>query len=278
MIRFFVFFVLFAGFSVVIQAQANNFVFVEKGYGTRSSGCALNNAVLDKKAFIKLKADTECAKILPEEIDFLHSTLVTYGVHGDCKMSVSSEVLLDRSKKQYVIHLSNYWGRCRAGGAYSGWMLLDKIPDVHTVKFKETKIERQPYGTITRSAVTVISSEISLNGCVQLGLGKQKFISSADEYLSTIRKDAQKESCQSNATNLDFEQFAYIGISLNSGYCRRPAGLSFKIKEYGGSGKYVLDLSYRDPMGQTCRALSKYDLWIQVQNPKTKYEAVVRVN
>jgi hypothetical protein len=41
MIRFFGFVVLFARFSIFIQAQAKNLVFVEKGHGARSSGCAL---------------------------------------------------------------------------------------------------------------------------------------------------------------------------------------------------------------------------------------------
>ena len=62
------------------------------------------------------------------------------------------------------------------------------------------------------------------------------------------------------------------GINLNTGYCRTPLGLKFQTVKNADEKFYALDITYFDPQGSVCRALSSYDLWILVTKLPDTYE------
>lgn len=125
--------------------------------------------------------------------------------------------------------------------------------------------------------LVIESKQVDLKGCIQMYGQKQFVIKTKEDYLKKIRKDAQTPNCVKNAENLDFEKFSYIGMQINSGYCRYPKGLKQKIIQNNSKKEYVLDVSYIDPEGQVCRALSRYDLWVQVPKLQEDFKVVFNV-
>lgn len=130
-------------------------------------------------------------------------------------------------------------------------------------------------------AVQILKSrEIDLKGCIQTILKKEFVIKTREEFLSSIRSDASREYCLNNIEKIDFETHSLLGININSGYCRRPVGLKFDVEKVQSEKIYRFNVSYSDPMGSVCRALSQYDLWVLV--PKipdgfnVKFEAAPR--
>ena len=83
------------------------------------------------------------------------------------------------------------------------------------------------------------------------------------ELDSIIRSDMSRALCMEKLKDVDMENFSLLGINLNSGYCRVPAGLTFTTVKIVSEKKYILVVNYDVPIG-TCRALSSYDLWVKV--------------
>ena len=84
------------------------------------------------------------------------------------------------------------------------------------------------------------------------------------EFQVEIRKDARPDYCTKNLEKIDFEKNSLLGININSGYCRIPAGLEYKVVKEENNRKYIFKISYIDPQGSVCRALSSYNLWVLV--------------
>ena len=121
-------------------------------------------------------------------------------------------------------------------------------------------------------AQKIETREVDLKGCVQMYRQKQFVISDKETYLQNIRRDAQKDVCLENAENLDFEKYLFLGIQINSGYCRTPHGLEYQTVRDNSKKQYILKISYTDPQGQVCRALSQYDLWVSVPKLPEDFE------
>lgn len=108
--------------------------------GSRYYHCYFDNGVYDETRFNKLIALKRCeyagAFLKP---DFNTQTLIGYQVGGDCFMSVSVKVMRNDKQKKYRVAITNYWGRCRAGGTFEGWLIIEKIPADYTLEFHEIK-------------------------------------------------------------------------------------------------------------------------------------------
>jgi hypothetical protein len=125
----------------------------------------------------------------------------------------------------------------------------------------------------TRPAIEIVeTAKFDLKGCVQMYQQKQFVIKDKDSYLKNLRNDAQTEECRTEAKNLDFEKYSYLGMQVNSGYCRLPKGLEYGVIKDTSKKKYQLTVSYTDPEGQVCRALSRYDLWVRVPKLQKDYQ------
>lgn len=124
---------------------------------------------------------------------------------------------------------------------------------------------------------TVETGKVDLKGCIQM-FGSERFvINSKADYLEYIRKDVQRDECTKNAENLDFEKYTYLGLEINSGYCRRPIGLRFSTEKDPLKKQYTLNVSYEDPQGAVCRARSQYDLWVSIPKIPEIYEVDFKV-
>lgn len=131
---------------------------------------------------------------------------------------------------------------------------------VFSAQAQETKIE------------TLESREIDLNNCIHTYFNKQFIIKDKETYLKAIRNDASREKCLQDVEKIDFEKNSLLGIEINSGYCRRPVGLEFQVIKDEKSKEYLFNISYEDPKGSTCRALSQYDLWVLVPKISDGFE------
>lgn len=113
---------------------------------------------------------------------------------------------------------------------------------------------------------------IDLKGCIQISRGQQLVIKDNETYLKTIRGDASLDWCLKNLEKIDFGKHALVGIEINSGYCRIPLGLRYQAYKDADKKQYLLSISYIDPRGAVCRALSQYDLWLLVPKLPAGYE------
>ncbi len=108
--------------------------------------------------------------------------------------------------------------------------------------------------------------ELKLEGCVQLIEQDSHVIRSGDELSAAIRKDRSRDHCLSLSETLEinFATEMLVGINVNSGYCRRPPGLSSKFEYDIVNSRALITVRFNDPEGSTCAALSRYDYWIIV--------------
>lgn len=119
---------------------------------------------------------------------------------------------------------------------------------------------------------TISSSQFEMNGCINLYSSDSTIIIRDRESLDTyVRKDASSSRCKKHLKNLDLDIFSILGINLNSGYCRVPAGLTFDVVKIEDEKKYVILISYIEPL-TPCRARSSYDLWIKAPSIPSTYE------
>ena len=103
--------------------------------------CFFNNGIYDETNFKKLIATKKgCgyagALMKP---DFNTQTLIGYGVGGDCHMKASVKVFRSDTRKKYIIKITTYWGRCRAGGSFEGWLTIEKIPADYSLEFHKSE-------------------------------------------------------------------------------------------------------------------------------------------
>ena len=104
-----------------------------------------------------------------------------------------------------------------------------------------------------------------------------------DETMEYIKRylacnDASRERCVKDLEkSIDFKRFTLLGVNINSGYCRVPVGLDYKTVRDDDKKLYTLQVSYIDPQGSVCRAMSSYDLWVLVPKMPEGYEAKFEV-
>ncbi len=269
--------------SAVIQAQTAEEIEVSpvKNFGSRYSRCFINegNAVVDEARFKELNGENcpELKELLM--VDFAKHTLITYRIGGDCFMRAKSKVTRKDAEKRFTVKITNFWGGCRAGGSIRGWIVLDKIPSDYKIEFSEEKVDGlkntrsfeadedfffSKKDNLPKNLEILPTREINLDRCVQMWLKDKFVIKTQNEFQAAIRKDASRDHCLKKFENFDFEKNSLLGININSGYCRRPIGLEFQTLKDKTNKKYSLNISYIDPDGAICRALSQFDLWVLV--------------
>lgn len=253
-------FVFILCFASVGSSQTKTEVPIVQQIGSKDFRCyPLENRIVYKELFEKIKEKEECSYLDLLKIDFSKHTLISYRVGGDCFMTVTTDVFRDDEAKTYTVQINNYWGRCRAGGRFEGWLVIEKIPTDYKIDFKENLLD-----DIRENKKVIESSEADLKGCIRMYNQKEFVLRTKADYLTKIRNDAQKQSCVENAEKLEFDKYSYLGLDINSGYCRRPLGLKHEVTEDISKKIYTLKVSYIDPNGQVCRALSQYELWIRL--------------
>ena len=176
-----------------------------------------NNLVVTKQEFKKLLNDEKCSLLKSFEVDFSRHTLINYSVGGDCFMRITDKIFRNDKTRTFTIEVKNYWGRCRAGGSYQSWRVIDKIPAGYKIELKEIQIddirERDKIsfdsGATTLPKLSSIkyieTKEIDLNGCIPMYHQNHLVIKDRASYLREIRSDAQANKCKANAENLDFQ-------------------------------------------------------------------------
>lgn len=277
-------------YTISSQAQPTETkeVMIHQQIGSRYFRCFIaKNMVYDNESFKTLMADKECSMARILKVDFTKQSLIGYRVGGDCFMQANSKVFRNDSTKTYQVKIFNYWGGCRAGGTYVGWLVIDKIPNDYKVEFSQVLTENLRDNSdkfISDNSLakqsefqTLESREIDLKGCIPTYFNKQFVIKDEATYLKAIRNDASRERCVKDVEKIDFEKNSLLGIEINSGYCRRPLGLEFQVIKDEKSKEYLFNISYDDPKGSTCRALSQYDLWILVPKVPVGFEVKFEV-
>ena len=125
----------------------------------------------------------------------------------------------------------------------------------------------------TEDAVeTLETRSIDLKGCIQTIFNKSFVIKDQETFLKTIRDDATRDWCLKNLEKIDFNKYTLLGKAFSSGYCRIPLGLEYKAAKNEAAKQYLVSISYIDPRGAVCRALSQYDLWLLVPKLPADYE------
>lgn len=248
-----------------------------------------NNLVVTKQEFAKLLNDERCSVLKSFDVDFAKHTLINFSVGGDCRMRVTQKLFRNDKTKTYTVEVKNYWGRCRAGGSYHSWSVIEKIPTDYKVELNEIQLDKREddsfVSTMTPNTLLqrpssiefIESGQTDLKGCIPIYSQKQFIIKDRETYLKNIRNDAQTPQCKTNVENLDFEKYSLLGIQINSGYCRYPKGLQHELLKDTSEKRYVLTVSYTDPGEEVCRALSRYDLWLQVPKLQDEYEIVFKI-
>jgi len=125
---------------------------------------------------------------------------------------------------------------------------------------------------------TLTTVQFDMNSCIPLYFDDGTCVAASRETLdSLIRKDGSEERCLEMLKEFDIEHFSLLGINLNSGSCRVPLGLGFVTTSVDREKKYVLEISYDQPV-EPCRAMSSYDLWVIVPALPQGYEVEFIIN
>ncbi|MGC2234717.1 MAG: hypothetical protein WA584_00970 [Pyrinomonadaceae bacterium] len=241
------------------------------------------NSVVSKEAFRQILADARCINLRKTlEVDFEKQTLISFSVRGDCFVSADSKIFRSDAEKKYTVKIRKRWGGCRAAGSFQRWFVIEKIPPDYKVEFDESKTEyteqnEKDVFSLINSQETLETKQIDLKGCIQTIFITEFVIKDEADYLKTIRNDASRDFCLKNLEKIDFARHTLLGIQINSGYCRVPAGLEYKVVKDAEKKQYLPDISYIDPRGSTCRALSQYDLWLLVPKIPEGYDVKFQV-
>ena len=272
--------ILCAAFQIAAQVSDEAKVPVVQEIGSRYSRCwNVENRVYDEDAFKKLAADKNCSYASEKlKVDFKKHTLIGYEARGDCFIHADAEVFRSDKTKTYSVKIRNVWGGCRAGGSFEGWLVIEKIPPGYKVEFSETRVNNFDRVVSEGKTFPVIENEIletrsfEMKSCIQTIYTKQFVIRDNETFLKTVRNDASRKYCIENLEKIDFAKHTLLGIEINSGYCRMPIGLEYKTIKDPINARYLVEISYIDPKGSTCRALSEYDLWLLVPKIPEDYE------
>ena len=108
--------------------------------GSRYFRCYFEKGIYDETKFKKLLTAERC-QYADEflKTNFNAQTLIGYSVGGDCFMRASAKVYRNDHQKKYKVEITNYWGRCRAGGSYEDWLTIEKIPADYKLEFNVMK-------------------------------------------------------------------------------------------------------------------------------------------
>lgn len=115
--------------------------------------------------------------------------------------------------------------------------------------------------------------ELKLAECMRLQLGSASIISDDHSLWSAVRNDASREDCivKVQEMNIDLAKSFLVGANINSGYCRKPKGLLSEVVNDPAQMTTTVKISYIDPQGGVCAALSNYVYWILVPKPPQGY-------
>jgi hypothetical protein len=127
------------------------------------------------------------------------------------------------------------------------------------------------------SAQTLETLPFEMKGCIQTIYEKQFVIRDNDAFLKAIRNDASREQCVKDLEKINFSKHTLLGIEINSGHCGTPPGLEHKAVKDETKKQYVVEISWLDPKGSGCRALSQYDLWLLVPKLPEGFEVKFEV-
>ncbi|MCB1026030.1 MAG: hypothetical protein KDB79_16660, partial [Acidobacteria bacterium] len=244
-------------------SQASSEVAVFSHTPHQGSPCVpLKTGIVRESDFDTVKNNRNCPGEKLPTVDFAKHTLIFYTVRGDCFMRVSlRSVTRNNEKKTLRVELDNLWGRCRAGGAASGFIAVDKIPDDFELEFIENKIDGKDSGQLRLSNERIEMSGIDLKGCMNPVFGRNEIVlKSAEDYLKYARNNTAPENCTKRISSLDFDKFIYAGVIVRSGYCGTPLGLRHWAFKDKNENTVVIRIRYTDPKGSVCRALSRYEL------------------
>jgi hypothetical protein len=262
----------------------------EGGFFDEERGCLqINTMVYNEESLKALLAFDQCAKTLKaDQFDLKKQTIIGYSVGGDCHMRLENKLYRDDAKKMFTLVSKNIWGGCRAGGWRHGLVTIDKISADYRVKFVEYLVEDDdwrdirehsdsgavwtPDGIAVSKPYAFYTREVDLKGCIQLIMKKELVIRTNEEFLKAIRTDAGRDRCLKDIEKIDFTQYSLMGTNLNTGYCDHPTGLQPKAFSDSVKKQVILQISYIDPKGSVCRAVSSYDLWVQVPKIPDGYE------
>jgi hypothetical protein len=127
------------------------------------------------------------------------------------------------------------------------------------------------------SAQVLETKRFEMKNCIPIYGEKSFVIKTEAEFLETVRNDASRKYCLENLEKIDFDKNSLFGINLNTGYCRTPLGLEYRTERNKKEKFYALNITYTDPQGAGCRALSSYDLWVLVPKLPDDYEVKFNV-
>jgi hypothetical protein len=229
--------------------------------------------VYTEEEYKALRANKECA--FPQ-VDLTKESMIGFGTSGDCHVRGEAKVFRNDKTKTYTIQINTIYGGCRAAGSYRGWIVIEKMRPDYQVKWAHLKTEEGGVPEVDdrfpAEPVTLETSEIELDNCIQMYRQNEFVIKDKEAFLKAIRGDAGNDHCVKTYGNkVDFSKYSLLGIDVNSGYCRRPVGLEYKAVRDDATKTVTLQYSYAAP-GGTCRALSSYDLWVTVPKIPEGYE------
>jgi hypothetical protein len=289
------FFAICAAFSADAQPPAKEVeVPIIQKFSGKNFGCRAisgENEVIDEEKFDRIVSEPDCAaleKLL--KVDFETESLISFNVRGDCHVSAAARVVRSDATKKYTVKIKKIPGGCRAAGRRQSWLVIEKIRPGYTVDFTETRVEAAEEGfgeelspsdlkpAPPRKTEILETRAINLKGCIQTAYSSQFVIREEAEYLKTIRGDMTRSWCLKNLEKIDFGKHTLLGVEINSGYCRVPLGLRHQVVRDSERKKYLLKISYIDPRGSVCRALSRYDLWVLAPKLPAGYEVEFQIS
>lgn len=122
--------------------------------------------------------------------------------------------------------------------------------------------------------------EFDMKGCIALyhpKLNRQVVINDESALRSFIWNDRRFERCLADLKRVDLSKYTLLGVEINSGWCRRPLGLTHRVMKDESQKRYLLRVTYQSP-GEPCRALSQYDLWVLVPKLPDGYKVDFEVS
>ena len=116
-----------------------------------------------------------------------------------------------------------------------------------------------------------------MKGCISTIFKSEFVIKDNETFLKSIRNDMSRDDCLRHLEKIDFEKHTLVGLNINSGYCDVPVGLKYEVLKDDAAKQYLLNITYIDPQGSVCRAMSDYDFWLLVPKLPEKYEVKFEV-
>lgn len=111
--------------------------------------------------------------------------------------------------------------------------------------------------------------ELDIGRCVPVKYGTTIVINDKAGLWSAIRNDASRDNCiiEIQKLNIDLVKNTLVGVNINSGYCRRPPGLSAELVTNAEDLTVTVNVRYDDPGYERCAALSRFEYWLAVTKP-----------